>query len=382
MFSLEVLNSLAGVAATVWDALTPPDEPFLEHAFLMALENSGSVGAGTGWSPFYLLVYQTVGEGRVLAGACAAYLKTHSYGEYVFDFAWANAWHSQGVPYYPPLAGAVPFTPATAPRRGGAGGLDRAVLFGHLLAGLRALARETGASGEHLLFVSEEEKQWLTAQGWTDRMGLQFHWRNRGYGDFDDFLGDLNTKRRKETRRERRLAGQTGLGFETLQAGEAPDEVWRAMARFYENTVDRKGGAAYLTPQFFDLMRDTYAHRAVISVAWRGGAVAGAALNFQKGGHLYGRYWGADEDTPCLHFELCYYQGIEHAIRHGLALYEAGAQGEHKLARGFLATPTYSCHALGHKGLARAVRDFTLREKHSVVATIGFYSDHTPFKSP
>ena len=383
---VEVVDHLGAVPAAEWDALTGDDNPFVEHAFLKALEDSGSVGEGTGWHPAHLLVRGATADGRPdvdapLQGAAPMYVKTDSYGEYIFDWGWANAAHRAGIPFYPKLTSAVPFTPATGPRLLVRSGAD-AVAVGRALAkGAMALCEQGDLSGVHWLFCTEAEQAQLVAEGYSARLSRQFHWRNAGYGCFDDFLGALSSKRRKEIRRERRKAQSHGLDIRVLQGTELREDHWRALDHFYRRTVGYRGGMDYLAPRFFELLPERLAHRVVAVIAEADGRSVAGTLNFRKGDHLYGRYWGASVDLDALHFECCYYRLVDYAIAEGITLFEAGAQGHHKLARGFMPSATYSAHLIRHPGLRAAVDDFLRHEAAEVEREIGWLAEQGPFKS-
>ena len=381
---VEVLDDLRTIAAADWDALAGPDNPFVEHAFLAALEESGSVAPETGWIPQHLVVRPGDAHGpdraAPLLGAAPAYLKLHSYGEYIFDFAWAQAAARPGLRYYPKLLLAVPFTPATGPRLLVRPGADVHAVSRALAEGAASLAEHSGLSGAHVLFSTDAEAARLATLGYSRRLSLQFHWHNAGYRDFDDYLDAFSAKRRKEIRRERRRAAAHGLTLRVLPGDALRPDHWRALEAFYRRTVAARGGTDYLTPRFFALLPERLAHRVVAVIAERDGRPVAGTLNFHKGSHLYGRYWGALEDLDALHFECCYHQLIEHAIAGGYSRFEAGAQGHHKLARGLLPSFTHSAHLLLHPGLAQAVDAFLLRETDHVRAEHAALSEHSPFR--
>lgn len=373
-------HSIEHVGEAAWRALEPPDFPFFDFEFLRALERSGSVGKGSGWSPVYLVCEN--GDG--LPGALPTYLKTDSYGEYIFDWDWAHAYHEHGLPYYPKLVAAVPFTPATGPKllvsRDANG--DRGPVTDALLDAARELGDEGGVSSSHALFLPERELGEFEKNGFAVRHSVQFHWRNRGYGSFSDYLGALEGKRRRQISRERRQLAYEGLVIERLTGDDLRPEHARTMYHFYLGTFDRKWGFPYLTGEFFEEVFRTMRDRILLALARdasTGRPVAGA-LNFFKGDSLYGRYWGASEERRNLHFELCYYQAIEFAIERGFALFEAGAQGEHKLARGFLPTVTYSAHEIRHPAFRRAIERYIAEEREYVAHTVAEYSSHDPYK--
>jgi predicted N-acyltransferase len=369
---------IAEIAAEEWDACAGEENPFLSHAFLAALEDSGSAGPRTGWLPQHAALRD--GTGRLVA--CAPlYAKSHSYGEYVFDHAWADAFERAGGRYYPKLQCAVPFSPVPGPRllvRPGAG--KAAALRGALAAALARACDELKLSSVHVTFCTETEWTELRAQGWLGRMNLQFHWQNEGYATFDAFLAALASRKRKQIRKERERAAE-GLTIRALRGAAITPAHWDAFHRFYRATVDRKWGQAYLTRSFFSLLGERLGERVVLMVAEQDGRPVAAALNLIGADTLYGRNWGAVIDQPFLHFELCYYQAIEFAIGHGLSRVEAGAQGQHKISRGYLPVPTYSAHWIAHPGLRRAVADFLAREVPAVEAEIAALAEEaSPFR--
>jgi predicted N-acyltransferase len=376
---LRFVSSLNELEPAAWDALTGADDPFVEHAFLHTLERSGSVGAGTGWEP----THATVWEGDALVGALPLYLKDQSYGEYIFDWGWADAAFRAGIRYYPKLMSMVPFTPATGRRFLVAEGADRGAVVGRLLEGARELAERMGASSIHLNFLTDEERRLAADHGFLSRMTMQFHWHGQGDATFDDFLGRFRSSMRKKTRKERRAVADSGLDVRALSGADLTPEVWETMRRFYRDTCMRKGAIPYLTNRFFDLAAETLGDRAVIVMAFdpeQDGEPVAASLAFEKGAHLYGRYWGCSEDHEMLHFELCYYQLIERAIDEGMSRFEAGAQGTHKLRRGLMPVPIHSAHWLRHPALAEAVGEFLAHEAMATQRQIASLADHGPFR--
>ena len=363
---IRIVDGLAEVPAAAWDACAGSDNPFLCHAFLEALEASGSATAKTGWLPQHVLIEDA--EGRLLAAA-PLYLKSHSQGEYVFDHGWAQAYERAGGSYYPKLQAAVPFTPVTGPRllvRPDAPP-DTAET---LIAALIEVARAHKVSSLHVTFPTRKECERLGAAGFLQRSGQQYHWENRGYAGFEDFLGALNARKRKQIRRERRDALASGLEIETLTGGDLEPRHWDAFYRFYRATTDHRWGGAYLTRSFFDLLHQRLADRVVLVMAREGARYVAGALNLLGSDTLYGRNWGTIGDYPFLHFEVCYYRALDFAIERGLARVEAGAQGEHKIQRGYLPTPTYSAHWVRDRGFARAIENFLAREREAVAAEI------------
>lgn len=376
------ISSILEIDVEVWRALEPPDFPFFDFEFLRALERSGSVGEGTGWSPVYLVCE---GNGRTL-GALCTYLKTDSYGEYIFDWEWAHAYREHGLSYYPKLVAAVPFTPATGPKlllRSDIGDEERNEVKVALLGAARELGDELRVSSSHALFLPEAELGEFEERGFAIRHSLQFHWRNPGYEAFSDYLDALVSKRRRQISRERRQLSEEGLEIEHLTGDALSPEHAAIMYRFYTSTLDGKWGMPYLTAEFFEEVFRSMKDRILLVLARDGQTrrpVAGA-LNFFKDQSLYGRYWGAAETRRNLHFELCYYQAIEFAIEHGFTLFEAGAQGEHKLARGFLPALTYSAHHIRHPAFRSAIEQYIEQEKEYVAGAIKMYSRHDPYKS-
>ena len=389
---LTVIGSLAEVSPEEWDALVDPNDPFLEHRFLSALERSGSIGGESGWQPVYLCARAAGGRGPLL-GAVPLFLKGHSYGEFVFDWGWASSSHRAGIPYYPKLVAAAPFTPVTGrrllvPPAAANCPIDPVIIEEALCDGLFAAADKLRASSIHVLFCTEAEQQRLASRGFCPRLGLQFHWENRPgtpYRDFDDFLSAFRSRNRKQVRHERAIAAGHGLRLETRTGPELTDRDWAALEAFYESNIDKHDGSRYLTPAFFVEMRRHLADRVVATLAYddsagtKGGRPVAGTLNFERGANLYGRYWGALEERPMLHFEMCYYQLIERAVTRGYARFEAGAQGEHKLKRGLDPAPTYSAHWIKHPGLGAAVKRAVEAEAEAVQAEIARYRDLSPY---
>ena len=359
---------IAAIDASEWDALAAGD-PFLSHAFLTALEDSGSVGPGSGWTPAPILIE----DERKLVGATPAYLKSHSQGEYVFDHGWADAWERAGGIYYPKLQVAVPFTPVPGKR-----------LLGQrpqqLLAAAEAVAIQNDLSSVHITFLDEGDASECQKRGWLIREGVQYHWFNRDYASFDDFLGSLKHSRRKTIRKERREARE-GLQFRALRGAEIGRAEWDAIWAFYQDTGGRKWGRPYLTRQFFDLIGERLGNRLLLFMAYRDERPVAGALNLIGLDTLYGRYWGCIEEVPFLHFELCYYQAIEWAIDHGLASVQAGAQGEHKIARGYEPVVTRSAHFLPNRNFRGAVAEFLEVERAGVAREIEWLRESLPYRS-
>ena len=377
--SIQALSGIDDVAAAEWDACAGTDNPFVRHAFLAALEQSGSASSATGWQPCHLAIRDA--GGRLLAAA-PLYLKGHSYGEYVFDWSWAQAYQQAGGRYYPKLQCAVPFTPVTGPRLLVRPGEDQAGLRRMLAGAMVELARRTGASSVHVTFPTEGDFAQLGEAGYLLRLGSQYHWENRGYGCFDDFLNDLASRKRKAIRKEREAVARHGITLVTLVGDDIKARHWDVFHRFYQATVDRKWGQAYVNRAFFDLLSASELGGDVVLVwAEADGRPLGAAFNMSGGKTLYGRTWGGDAGAvPFLHFEACYYRAIEFAIAQGLTRVEAGAQGEHKLSRGYLPAATYSAHWIADSGLRGAVARFVNQERPLIEADIAQQTEEGPFR--
>jgi hypothetical protein len=369
---VQIGNGVSRCDPGQWNALNSNDNPFTSHAFLSALEDSGSVGPGSGWSPLPILIN---GECDRLIGALPAYLKSHSQGEYVFDHHWADAYERAGGRYYPKLQIASPFSPVPGPRILA----DAPDMARSLLRAAETLVENNGLSSAHATFITEDQLPLFKAAGWLIRTGSQFHWRNDGYNDFDGFLAALSSRKRRAIRKER-VAAQAAVEIQTVRGPDVTAEHLDALWTFYQDTGARKWGRPYLTKPFFQQIAHTMADRFVLIIAYRDGRPVAGALNLVGPDCLYGRYWGCTQDIPFLHFELCYYQAIDFAITHGLARVEAGAQGEHKLARGYVPVPTYSAHYIADPGFRSAVADFLKRETAAIDREIAFLDELAPFK--
>ena len=364
------------VPASAWDACAGAGNPFVSHAFLSAVEDSGSAGPRTGWLPQHAVLRA---EGGQVVAVAPMYAKSHSYGEYVFDHGWAQAFERAGGAYYPKLQVAAPFSPVPGPRL-----LihpDSGLAVADLAAALIQACGELDLSSVHVTFCTEPEYAALGRAGWLQRLGTQYHWENAGYASFDDFLGALSSRKRKVLRRERRDANAAGLVFGARRGHEIGRRDWDAFYRFYQSTVDRKWGSAYLTRSFFTLLGERLGDRVVLMTAEHDGKPVAGALNLMGDDALYGRNWGCSGDWPFLHFELCYYRAIDFAIEHGLARVEAGAQGQHKIQRGYLPRPTYSAHWIAHPGLRAAVASYLRDERPAVEAEIEALAEESPFRN-
>lgn len=371
---VKLVQGIGQIDAPSWDACVGPDQPFLSHAFLSALEDSGSATGETGWLPLHLVVEA---DGALLAGA-PMYLKSHSFGEYVFDWGWANAYERAGGRYYPKLQVSVPFTPVPGPRllvRPDAPDARRI-----LIEGLVSAAEQTNVSSLHVTFCPEPEWRALGEAGLLCRQGVQYHWHNRGYVCFDDFLAGLKSSKRKTIRKERARVAEQGVELEVLTGDGLMPDIWDVFYPFYLETVDKRWGNAYLSKRFFRRLGETMPERVVLVMARHRGRYIAGALNLRGADTLYGRIWGARREFEFLHFEACYYQAIDFAIRHGLARVEAGAQGQHKLQRGYEPVSTYSAHWIRDPGLRDAVERFLAQERREMAAEIEALRDLLPYR--
>ena len=376
-YEIALLDGMAEIKAADWEHLANPQggvpvDPFTTHRFLLALDRSRSTGKGSGWQTRPLVLYQ----GGAPVAAMPLYVKTNSQGEYIFDHGWAEAFQNAGGTYYPKLQSAVPFTPATGRRF-----LGDATLAPLLLDAAIGLTKDNGLSSLHITFCTGDEAAALVGhQGTLHRITQQFHWENNGYASFDAFLADLSSRKRKMIRKERETAQGHGLTIRTLTGDDILPEHWDAMWVFYQDTGSRKWGTPYLTRAFFDELHDTMRTDALLCLAFDGDRAVAGALNFIGRNTLFGRYWGCVENYSCLHFELCYYQAIDWAITHGLQRVEAGAQGEHKLARGYLPTPVHSLHFLTDPAFASAVARYLDQERRAVDQEIEVLTAYGPFR--
>lgn len=370
--SARLLGSVHDVPAREWDALNTSDNPFVSHAFLSSCEDSGSVGPGTGWQAAPIVLESASGA---LLGAMPAFLKGHSQGEYVFDHSWADAYERAGGSYYPKLQIAAPFTPATGPRLL----LADDALAAPLLGAAAQICAQNGLSSAHATFIEPEQLPLFEDNGWLLRSDIQFHWHNRDYSDFDGFLADLASRKRKDLRKERAKA-QEAVEIRHLSGGDITEADWDAFWVFYQDTGARKWGTPYLTREAFTLMGERMGDRLLLIMAYRDGLPVAGALNVIGSDALYGRYWGCTEQIPFLHFEICYYQAIDAAIARGLSRVEAGAQGGHKLARGYGPQETWSAHWIVDPGFREAVADFLERERQGVATDKMYLGRRMPFR--
>lgn len=369
---------MAAVPVGDWNTLAG-DNPFLRHEFLLALERSGCIGEGTAWEPNHLLLHDSAHK---LVAALPLFLKYDSRGEFVFDWSWADAYERAGMSYYPKLVCSIPFTPATGTRFLLHPEAAAESLAERLIGAARDFAQNSGCSSLHVLFPTEQERCWLDAQGFLSRKSCQFHWRNQDYRDFDDFLSHFNSAKRKKARRERRRIAEAGIEFEQLRGDEASERDWDAIFDFYARTFLRRGRPPYLNRAFFNEIIATMPENLLVVLARYAGQPIAAAICFRSKDTLYGRYWGSLADFHSLHFETCYYQGIEYCIREGLQCFEPGTQGEHKISRGFSPTTTWSSHWLCDSEFRAAIADFLDRETSHVDMYMEHVEDRVPYRRP
>lgn len=376
---IRTVTDIHKIGQTDWDKCAGADNPFVSFAFLSAMEDSGSASAETGWQPFHLVVTD---DDDTIAGIVPLYVKSHSYGEYVFDWSWAEAYERAGGRYYPKLQAAVPFSPVPGPRlliRPDHPAPERIRKL--LISGLSALPERLGIASLHVTFCSGDESRAMEDAGFLPRTGIQYHWYNRGYASFDDFLGALNSRKRKNLRKERKQVRDAGYSFEVLSGDDLKAAHWDRFYAFYHDTSDRKWGQAYLTREFFELLHERLRDRTVLVAAFRDGNMVAGALNLIGSDTLYGRNWGTIDRTPLLHFETCYYQAIDIAIERGLKTVEAGAQGEHKIQRGYEPVLTHSVHLIADAGLRNAVARFLDQERSHIAQDREFImAEHSPFR--
>jgi predicted N-acyltransferase len=373
-----VHKSIDDVYARQWNALGGTDSPFLRHEFLAALEHTGCVGRRTGWLPTYV----TLSDAKGLAAAAPVFAKTHSRGEFVFDWGWADAYHRVGLEYYPKLSVAVPFTPATGARLLVRPGLNPRKTASELLSVIESVAAENSLSSAHALFVNEADRATCEAAGWLLRRDCQFHWTNRGYTSFDGFLESFTAEKRKKAKRERRRVAEAGITYETRLGGEMDSRLLDRVYAFHRDTFLRHRHEPYLTREFFTEISRTLPTALMVKIAMQAGRPIACAIFFQSADTLYGRYWGAAADQHSLHFETCYHQGVDYCIEHGLKRFEPGTQGEHKVARGFEPTLTWSAHFITDRRFRAAIEDYLEREGPSVDAYAEEIREHVPFRNP
>ncbi len=380
-YSVKTVAGAGAFSPVEWSLLdgtvrgTPDYNPFISHDFLSAIEDSGCVSRRAGWQPHFLRMED---KDKNLVAAVPAYLKSHSQGEYVFDHGWANAFEQAGGRYYPKLQVSVPFTPVTGPRLLSIGG-DKTAKFAAAKA-LKTVAENLGVSSAHVTFATETDAGILESQSFLHRIDQQFHFHNDNYRSYSDFLATLTSRKRKGLRKERDAALCNGISVERMFGSQLTEEIWDQFYNFYIDTSNRKWGQPYFNRKFFSLIGETMADDILLIMAKRDGRYIAGAINFLGGGRIFGRNWGCIEDHPYLHFEVCYHQAIDHAIEHGYSIVEAGAQGEHKLARGYMPVTTHSAHYIVHEGLRRAVAEFLERERQEVSRVSEVLADHGPFR--
>lgn len=375
--SAEFLTSLQQISALEWNAVTDTSYPFLRHEFLAGLESTQCTTAESGWQPCHLLLRKQ----DELVAVMPLYLKSHSYGEYVFDWSWADAWRQSGLEYYPKLVSAIPFTPATGPRLCCAKGFDQQAMLAVALQAISTFAQERGLSSWHLLFPEEDVSKCLLDMGLHRRAATQFHWFNDNYTSFDDFLATFNSRKRKSLKRERRRVAEQGITLQSLTGPEIDAQQWEQFYHFYQMTYGKRSGhGGYLTREFFLQTAAGMGEQVIMVLAYREDRAVAGALYFRSHDTLFGRYWGCEHEYDCLHFEACYYQGIEYCIANKLQRFDPGAQGEHKIQRGFRPTATWSSHWIADPKLSAAVGDFTKREEQHNAAYQESAQTLLPFK--
>jgi hypothetical protein len=378
MYQLRTYDSIEAIPRAEWNRLADPDTPFLRHEFLAAMERHGCVGERFGWLSRHLALYDVEGA---LVAAAPCYLKTNSYGELVFDWSWADAYTRSGLAYYPKLVVASPYTPATGPRILVAEGPAKDEQTAALIHGSLEVAGQLGVSSLHWLFTTDAETRDLEGQGLMRRVGCQFHWDNRGYEDFEDFLAAFSSTKRKQVRRERRRVADAGIRFRLLSGGEVSAEEWATFHQLYCDTFDKRGGVPTLSLGFFREIGRTLADQCLLVLAYHDGKIVAAAFDLVGTRSLYGRHWGCFADFHSLHFEACYYQGLDYCIRRGLSRFEPGAQGEHKISRGFLPTPTWSAHWIADARWRDAIARFLDQERDAMSDYLAEMRGHSPYKA-
>ncbi|WP_295390776.1 GNAT family N-acetyltransferase [uncultured Thiodictyon sp.] len=379
VYTLSTHAAIDAIPAVDWDRLVDPETPFLRHAFLAAMEHHGCLGEALGWVPHHLALRDAAGT---LVAAAPCYLKFNSYGEFVFDWAWADAYHRHGLAYYPKLVVASPYTPATGPRLLTADTPRRAEYARALADGAVRVAEQLGLSSLHWLFTAPAEAELLAGRGLLRRLGCQFHWTNPGYRSFDDFLATFTAEKRKKVRRERRRVQEAGIGIRRVPGDEVSEAQWATFHRLYRDTFDKRGGIPTLTLPFFQELGQTMGHNLLLVFAEQGHSIVAAAFNLVGERSLFGRHWGCFADFHSLHFEACYYQGLEYCIDAGLTRFEPGAQGEHKVSRGFLPTPTWSAHWIADPRFREAIARFLTEETQGMNAYHESMHGHSPYREP
>lgn len=375
--TVRILGSLEDVSATQWNALTDGSFPFVHHEFLVALERHNAVGELYGWYPQYLVIEE---QGQLVAAA-PMYIKDNSYGEFVFDWAWADAYHRSGLQYYPKMVVAIPYTPATGPRLLVHPDKDYASYAQQLIDAATIHSEQTGMSSLHWLFTDERDtRQFKTDPRYLMRLGCQYHWHNHGYRDFDDYLSHFTASKRKKIRRERRMVQEQSIEIEIRHGDEMEPQHWEIYHDFYRSTFERKSGIPTLSREFFMEIGKTMPRNVVVVMALYNKEYVAAAFNIRGSDTLYGRHWGCSQEFHSLHFEACYYQGLDYCIAHGLQRFEPGAQGEHKISRGFLPTPTWSAHWIAHEGFREGLTRYLDHETETMEHYIDELQDHSPFK--
>ncbi len=371
------IDSIAAVAPATWDAVTGSDYPFLRHAFLLALEASGCTTRRSGWRPNHLLLEDAAGN---LQGCLPLYLKDNSFGEYVFDWSWADAYKRHGLDYYPKLLSAIPFTPCAGPRLCLVPGVDAQAALDCIVGAVQARASAVGASSWHLLFPLTRDLGWLQQESLLLRTGCQYQWFNQDYRSFEDFLATLNSRKRKNLRKERARVADSGIRFTRLRGAELTPELWETFYGFYANTYHVRGRAPYLNLEFFQALGRSMPDALLLILALKDDVAVAAALCFTSQDTLYGRYWGSSDEHQFLHFETCYYQGIEYCIEQGIARFDSGAQGEHKIQRGFQPVPTWSLHWIAHPEFRHAIARFLEDEATHVTHYLQHAAEFLPFR--
>ncbi len=378
MYRLTTHSAIAEIPAEHWNRLADPDTPFLRHAFLDAMERHGCVGESLGWLPQHLALRD--GDDRILAVA-PAYLKFNSYGEFVFDWSWADAYRRHGRAYYPKLIVASPYTPATGPRILTGATPQRRDIARVLIQGAVQVAEKLGVSSLHWLFTADDETDWLAEQGSMRRLGCQFHWRNPGYGSFDDFLGAFTAAKRKQIKRERRRVAENGIRIRRVRGDAVTESEWAIFHRLYRDTFDKRGGLPTLTLPFFQDIGERMGRNLLLVLAYHDRNIVAAAFNLIGERSLYGRHWGCFQDFHSLHFDACYYQGLEYCIEQGLTRFEPGAQGEHKVSRGFLPTATWSAHWIADADFRQAIARFLDTETRDMQDYLAEMNTHSPYRA-